>query len=46
MEKKVIVLGGVANYDRKNRDSGRVLFGGGYSVHACGAHLHRTTKGT
>ena len=28
-QKKVIVLGGVANYARKNRDSGRVLGGGG-----------------
>lgn len=25
MEKKVIVLGGVANTERKNRDSGRVM---------------------
>lgn len=38
MEKKMIVLGGVANYDRKNRDSGRVFFGGG-TMGAIPAHV-------
>ena len=38
MDKKMIILGGVARYARKNRDSGRVFSGGG-TIGALPAHV-------
>ena len=34
MQKEIIILGGIGNTERQNRDDKRVLSGGGYNLHS------------
>lgn len=41
MQKEIIILGGIGNTERQNRDDKRVLSGGGYNLHSEIPHSNR-----
>ena len=44
MQKEIIILGGIGNTERQNRDDKRVLSGGGYHLYAKKSHTNRATS--